>query len=297
MRPTRRYGAAMAYDALHHKIVVFGGVDVATYGDTWLWDGVVWTRHTLSMTAPTPRAGAAMTYDVDHGRVLMFGGFDENHQTLADLWEWDGDGWHELDTTASPAPVARGRASMAYDPRRHVSVMFGGGEWGIATPVDGATWEWDGEHWSMQSPSDGPTARLSPAMTFDPMSDEILLVGGQDDRTTWTWNGTRWAAREVGTAPTQFRDAGLAFDQTRLRPVLYGGLDYPGSNTYGGTWELTATTWSERTAVSAPPPRNSFGMTYVDDIGAVMVFGGFGGTDIRYDDLWSWDGETWQEWR
>jgi hypothetical protein len=178
-------------------------------------------------------------------------------------------------------------------------VLFGGGpqQFGVPMPTDAMTWEWDGTRWTSHMPSGGPSPRVSPAMTFDPTRAEILLVGGADDRSTWTWNGARWATIEMAAAPTQFRDANLAYDQARQRTVLFGGLDDPGSNTYGGTWELTTSGWEEQLAVPAtPPPRSAFGMTYVDAIEGVMVFGGYGGAGIRYDDLWSWDGATWRAW-
>src|SRR5207244_114050 len=44
--PSARQGAAMAYDAAHQQIVLFGGSNNASggLGDTWTWDGSDWTE-------------------------------------------------------------------------------------------------------------------------------------------------------------------------------------------------------------------------------------------------------------
>src|SRR5262245_53064057 len=36
-RPTPRYGHAMTYDALNHKLVLFGGQGPTMYDETWTW--------------------------------------------------------------------------------------------------------------------------------------------------------------------------------------------------------------------------------------------------------------------
>ena len=42
--PPARSAAAMAYDAIRHQVVVFGGSGAGTiYGDTWVWDGTAAT--------------------------------------------------------------------------------------------------------------------------------------------------------------------------------------------------------------------------------------------------------------
>lgn len=41
----RRKGTALAYDEARDRLVLFGGADDhQTFGDTWEWDGVLWTR-------------------------------------------------------------------------------------------------------------------------------------------------------------------------------------------------------------------------------------------------------------
>jgi len=76
-----REGAAMAYDAARHRIVLFGGRENQFLADTWEWDGVIWVQRS-PLASPSPRRSHAMTYDAARQRVVLFGG----SQGLADTW-------------------------------------------------------------------------------------------------------------------------------------------------------------------------------------------------------------------
>jgi hypothetical protein len=83
---------AAAYDALSHKIVLFGGYHLfesSIYGseleaqpETTLWDGHSWVSDTnfgfytsgLNVEGPFERGNHAMAYDAQHGQVVLFGG-------------------------------------------------------------------------------------------------------------------------------------------------------------------------------------------------------------------------------
>jgi hypothetical protein len=65
----------MAYDATRGVTVLFGGLDSAGLnGQTWEWNGTIWTQRVLS--GPSPRNGHAMAYDATRGVAVLFGGFD-----------------------------------------------------------------------------------------------------------------------------------------------------------------------------------------------------------------------------
>ena len=63
---------AMAYDSARGVVVLFGGQHDVRKGDTWEWDGAVWTLR--ATTGPSPRYGHAMAYDSARGVVVLFGG-------------------------------------------------------------------------------------------------------------------------------------------------------------------------------------------------------------------------------
>jgi hypothetical protein len=77
--PSGRLGHAMAYDAARGVTVLFGGSTGRgpgglpyVNGETWEWDGTVWTE--LVVTGPSPREFAAMAYDAARGVTVLFGG-------------------------------------------------------------------------------------------------------------------------------------------------------------------------------------------------------------------------------
>jgi hypothetical protein len=76
----RRQAHAMA--ALGTKVVMFGGAQNVRIGDTWEWDGAVWTRRTPA-NSPPPRASHAMA--TLGNKVVLFGGEGEGAE-LADTW-------------------------------------------------------------------------------------------------------------------------------------------------------------------------------------------------------------------
>ena len=102
------------------------------------WDGTAWTE--LDISGPGPRSHAGMAADPDG--LLLFGGA-KSTSTFGSLtgesWYLTDGSWRELDG-AGPSP--RGLPAVGYDPRRDVTVLYGG------FGPDGAAladlWEWDG---------------------------------------------------------------------------------------------------------------------------------------------------------
>ncbi|MCA8950065.1 MAG: hypothetical protein KDE27_11230 [Planctomycetes bacterium] len=76
--PPGRIAHAMAFDPATSRVLMFGGEDgsgIATYGDTWAWNGVDWQAITMA-PQPQARSDAAMATDTGRGQVMLFGGFD-----------------------------------------------------------------------------------------------------------------------------------------------------------------------------------------------------------------------------
>jgi hypothetical protein len=176
--PAARIQAAVAYDAARGRVVLFGGAawgSPVPFGDTWEWDGVDWTQRATAVEPPGSEA-AVMAYDAGRAVCVLYvpvlvGGVPTGAQT----WEWDGVAW----TQRLPAttPSVRRVASMAYDPVRQRTVLFGGFYDGFAAFYD-ETWEWDGSNWSLQTLLPHPAGRSSSAMAFDAARGEIVLFGG-----------------------------------------------------------------------------------------------------------------------
>ncbi|MCB9666335.1 MAG: hypothetical protein H6732_19650, partial [Alphaproteobacteria bacterium] len=229
--PGRRDRSAMAFDAAHGVMVLFGGevasrggcgiVDSRSCGDTWVWDGSGWTeQHPL--VSPPARAGHGLAYDEVRGTVLLFGGEveevgacgDPSGTRCNDLWSWDGVTWTALG--AQPSPPARQEVGLIHDPVLDVLLASGGygerdGACGNDTrPECRDTWLWKGRS--------SPTAAMVLEVPWDAArvpEARIRAVGA-----TWraggeghpggvtrpgaelvVWDGGAWVAVDAHAAP------------------------------------------------------------------------------------------------
>jgi len=166
----------MVHDAARQRIVLFGGTDgSSTFGDTWEWDGVAWTRR-FPGSIPPARYRHAMAYDAARRRVVLFGGWGGTG-ILGDTWEWDGITWTRR--TPRSSPPAQGHHAMAYDAARERVVLFGVRA-GNVFPVPSDTWEWDGTTWTRRKPVTNPPGRLGCALVYDSTRGVMAMFGGYD---------------------------------------------------------------------------------------------------------------------
>jgi hypothetical protein len=270
--PSARVSHALAYDALHDRVVVFGGdPGGAPLGDTWQWDGKLWTQ--IADTGPSPRHGAAMAYEPQTQRIVLFGGAS-GPMMLGDTWAWDGAEWTQV---ADTGPLSRTGHALAYDNALTRIVLFGG-----AAPAGlmGDTWHWDGNEWT-QVQDVGPTARRGHGMAYEATAQRVFLFGGagsngtgQND--TWAWDGTTWTqvadtGPDARVASALIADGGL---------VLFGGINSidpalpPASRIiYGDTWRWVADGWMKAQDIG-PTSRWGHGMAYRSQAGKALLFGG-----------------------
>ena len=111
--PSFRSGAAMAYDPVRRRSVLFGGAgDRRNVGDTWEWDGLAWSLATPT-NSPSVRYWPAMVYDSARRHMLLFGGSSSTGQPLADTWVWDGASWTQV--TPATFPTAGYGHAMVFD--------------------------------------------------------------------------------------------------------------------------------------------------------------------------------------
>lgn len=206
--PTALLGAAMVYDSQSDRLIVFGGLDLATFtenNETWAYDvdAGTWERMNPAQS-PTPRNYAAMGYDADSDRVILFGGAPSSG-VLGDTWayDYDSDAWTEMSPTTSPP--GRTYSGMVYDPRGDRMVLVGGSV-DQETASLGDVWEYDlaANGWTDVSPSDGPGARAWHAIAHDDESGLIVVFGGGDSRAaytaeTWLFDPAARTWREVAS--------------------------------------------------------------------------------------------------
>jgi len=285
--PSPRWGPALAYDAAHGQVVLFGGSDGAnadTLDDTWVWDGSNWTQKSPQAN-PSARYEHAMAYDSGHDQVVLFGGSSD----VGDTWVWDGSNWTQKSPPTSPS--ARLNHAMAYDAIHGQVVLFGG-----ITPFLnqlGDTWLWDGSNWTEQSPKNSPSARYQHAVAYDSARGQVVLFGGLSTsgwlQDTWVWDGTNWTQKMPLTSPPARDYHAMAFDSAHGQVVLFGGTD-SNLNDLDDTWLWDGSNWTQQSPQTSPPARFGHAMAYDSAHDQTVLYGGTNADSTLFSDTWTWEG-------
>jgi hypothetical protein len=138
--PPARAHHALQFDPVTGEVMLHGGVGAGgtTFGDTWGWDGTHWTPR----GSGSPRSHAGMTFDAGLNALVLAG--STQAASGIDMLIRRGAAW--IPGTSAAQPPARYLTGIAYDRRRNVLVLFGGGAPGGSTLFDD-TWEFDGTSW------------------------------------------------------------------------------------------------------------------------------------------------------
>jgi len=168
---------AMAYDAAHQRVVLYGGLHFngSAYvglNETWLWDGSTWSRVSPAHDPSNGRSLYAheMAYDAAHGQVVLFGGLIGGVGASTQTWIWDGADWiNKTPAAPLPSPPARSESqTMVYDSTLGAIILFDGGE----------TWSWDGSTWTHIPTAQAPSSRVNFSMAYDEGHNSVVLFGG-----------------------------------------------------------------------------------------------------------------------
>ena len=161
--PPARSDAAMAYDPVRNKVVMFSGTPGTglPVSDTWEWDGTNWTLATPA-TSPPPTYEGVAAWDPIARRIVL------SVAETSTQWAWDGTTWMELATSTMPPP--RQGPALAWDAPRKALVMHGG--YGAGGTLDDS-WELAGTTWTQEIPQDAPK-QWAPA--FVPRLDGTGLI-------------------------------------------------------------------------------------------------------------------------
>ena len=251
--PSGRRGPAIAYDAAHEDVVLYGGGGTCSgpncvqFHDTWLWSGESWSQ---AHPAHTPELAAySMAYDDSSKSVLMFGWVRPDCIDTGTLqpicpaphietWRWDGFDWSKLLTLDPNSPMQHMfgyQFQISHDPAAGRMVLVGHGPTGSLE-----IWAWDGSGWALIDQS-GPQDILF-SMTAETARRILVLV---DSSATWDWDGRHWirSASYPGQYPRQL--AGMAYDDHDGRVLLFGGLTHQTSTDQfmNDLWSLAGPEW------------------------------------------------------
>ncbi len=138
--PPPRVHHAMHFDAATGEVLLHGGIGSVgqTLGDTWGWDGSRWTPR----GSGEARSHARMAFDGGLNALVLAGSVTPG--VGIDMLVRRGNTW--TPASAAVQPPSRYLTDLAYDARRNLMVLFGGGMAG-GTTLYNDTWEYDGSTW------------------------------------------------------------------------------------------------------------------------------------------------------
>jgi hypothetical protein len=214
LRPTKsppiRWKASMAYDASTHDLVLFGGADGCgvACSDTWVFNGKTWTQaidpgcNSICPHSPPASLWGSMAYYPATKDVVLFDGENTTAKDITGTWTWNGSAWKyrggDPSSTAS-VPAGFYATGMTYDATTADLVLFGGAGVG---GYESTTSLWNGSVWTQAiDPKDAhgcpvtcpasPSGRMAADLTYDPLSGDVVLYGGEDAAgtlgDTWFW--------------------------------------------------------------------------------------------------------------
>ena len=291
LQPGARLGLSMAYNSTGGYVLLVGGCQNLGEGscgtlsqgtDTWEFVNGTWDLICVSC-GPSGRWGASLAYDGASNEFILVGGCSDAQvvcspgTVLDDVWRFGDGQWSKLTT---PPFQGRGMASMAYDARDGVLVLFGGIGCGN---VCGDTWEFLAGGWTMVSSSVTPSPRYGAAMAYDPNSSEerLLLAGGMtaggvalDDY--WFFSLPQGWILGASSSPWSPRaNAAMTYDPTIGGMLMMGGQG-GAQLVRPGVWEFT-TYWNRVGTLPSGAARWGLGLEYDPTAGVagyVLLFGG-----------------------
>lgn len=228
--PPARGAAAIAYDRVRRRMVLYGGRNATTtLAETWELNSTTWGQRTISGVGALMSSSAV--FDPGLSSVVLFGGADDPEGTLFNgTWQLGTSGWSALTTTSTPSE--RAGAGMCFDESLGRSVLLGGQVNGAG---DTTTYQLDSATGVWSTAAAGPPLPSGHAMAYDSLRRHIVLYGGQFARDTWERSGTTWEYVTPPASPPEMRDLAMAYDIANGQVVVFGGIN-TAFVVQGGTW-------------------------------------------------------------
>jgi len=180
--PVGRALFGLAYDAVRHETVVYGGENNSQLvSDTLTFDGTTWTHIS---GGPTPlRESDRMVFDTALGETVLFGGSGVTGLPLyGDTWIWDGASWTPAPLGSNPPPPARTSHTMAYDTAHSQVVLFGG----YTAPATGPQ-AFPADTWVYGAPTVGGCSQTGTLQVTTNLPSATFTITGP---ATYTGSGT-----------------------------------------------------------------------------------------------------------
>lgn len=305
--PSARGGGHAVYDATRQRMVVYGGYDGTYPRDAWalsLDATPTWTLVHSGQGLIERRRDMAMVHRPAGNELLQFGGAGYRatfplYNQFDDVWRLDLDipsaTWERM-SVAGARPSARHGHRGVWDPIRQRMLVFGGYDFNYKNDVwafDPASSAWT-ELFTSGLP---PSTRMYGGVTYDPVRDRLLVIGGHPPYLIDIWelplsgaSALTWSPISPSGAPPSGRWIyGMQYDPNGDRMVFFGGVT--AVNRPNETWALSLSgtpTWTLLTPAGAPPTgRSDHAMIYEPVGRRMVVFGGASDALQFFNDAWA----------
>lgn len=258
----------------------------------------------IASDSPPARIGHRMIYDPVNMRTILLGGAidDNGWRYYRDMWSYDttNNTWSEI--TTSGGPSGRFNFQMAYSVDHHKIVVFSGSAHAARTSMyPGDTWVYDVEQggWDRKRLSPCPLQRTDAGFVYDESNRVFVMYGGLSDvdsdrvlDETWVYDidENTWTEMTPENSPPRMYGGELVYDSLNQKVLLWGGNTRDGGK-IDEFWcyDYQTDTWTRIETNPKPRGRYWFQMTFDQDIGKVVIFGGSPGGDTKLGDTWLYD--------
>lgn len=303
-------GLMMAYDARRRETVLVSGI-----GETWVWDGHLWTRRQHAPDWGT--SVGAMAYDGTRGRIVLLAIGGRTTFAGVQTWTWDGQTWKREHPRAS-LPLASSMLALSDDPAIGQVVLM------RLLGHEITTWSWDGHDWhqigGVQPPAVAssdvrpfflPTAydpNMRRVITLIPWSmipwafttpgptasapPPAMLQASRVDPQTWAFDGKAWQRLPPASAEPSFGGYVMGTDGLG-RLFLIGSDREMLATTF---WRWSGSVWIRLQPSHMPPPMGPLVSIARDPATGGLVMTGtynYSGGEPLADETWVWDGRDW----
>jgi hypothetical protein len=237
--PSARQSAALAFDPLRQKLVLFGGIRGASQlQDLWEWDGTQWQE--IVGNTPTISGAANFAWDPSRQALIALGA-----PGSLGTWAWNGTAWTRIVQSAVGGGAGRAPLLAFSDERGSVIALSQNSPAATAFELVGSTWV----------PLN--TAGLPPhtfgQLTRDPRTSDVLLncfptstSAPSTLRLTRDASGSNvW--QPVAQRPSPgLREMHAMTHVNPLQAMVLAGGSTPSSGV--GSWVLRGNSWSQLSA-------------------------------------------------
>ncbi len=153
--------------------------------------------------------------------------------------------------------------------------------------------------------------RIHSTWGYDPGRDVVVAYGGcsqvsspfichaANQKLTAEWDGERWQDIDTTEHPGSIghHAAAMSYDHVNDRLVLFGGyLNQSGYEPNAETWAYDGSNWEQLAPPQSPPARARHTMVWDPVNSQIVLFGGHDQSNQTvYDDVWAFDGTSWQQ--